>query len=77
MFRLTQASTTFRAVLAAGAVALFASQAAVAAQPQEFSKSTAADYASRAGTKSDKGVSAEYASRAGTNSDKGVSAQYA
>ncbi len=81
MFRFTQASTA-RAALLAAAVALFASHAAMSAQPKEISYWAAAptaqniQTASRAGDASDRGVSAQYASQAGDRKD-GAAAQYA
>jgi hypothetical protein len=72
MFRFTQAST-IRAAFAAAAVAVFASHAALAAQPREISYWADAQMTSRAGVA---GVSAQFASQAGDRKD-GAAAQYA
>lgn len=75
MIRFPRASTV-RAALAAAAVAMFASHAAMSAQPKEISYWADAQSASRAGDATDHGVSAQYASQAGDRKD-GAAAQFA
>jgi hypothetical protein len=85
MFRFTQSSTA-RAALAAVAVALFASQTALAAQPKDISYWADAQTASRAASHEDgaqvasqagdRRDGAQVASQAGDRRD-GVGAEYA